>query len=322
MYLVTFQRWTAGIWTELQLVSVCGDEVVTWSVILILTRSVSQEKKDKVQRVSSVTQHIYLLNTRSSIQTLSHTFKNKNDFFVLFLALLKEQETAREGVETSRATGRIRTPYTASAPSHQRAPMFYSTYKSYSYFLQLFRRTNLKFSSQFHVFYKSSLFKSIPKTLFVPEEQLYTDSNKSARSAKVKQVKLVLNPVHTQTSCPLSSFSCVTQTTDSSSVQFSVKHLTCQTLLMLSSVWSQISFSFFVNIIITLRMMSVREKHMQRWITLHMMQTGCERDSQLIGGAGGCTGSTGTLGSCDLRFIYFLFNMLLETCLKSCFVIV
>lgn len=142
--------------------------------------------------MSSVTQHIYLLNTRSSIQTLWHTFKNKNYFFVLFLALLKEQETAREGVETSRATGRIRTPYTASAPSHQRAPMFYSTYKSYSYFLQLFRRTNLKFSSQFHVFYKSSLFKSIPKTLFVPEEQLYTDSNKSTRSAKVKQVKLVL----------------------------------------------------------------------------------------------------------------------------------
>lgn len=192
MYLVTFQRWTAGIWTELQLVSVCGDEVVTWSVILILTRSVSQEKKDKVQRVSLVTQHIYLLNSRSSIQTLSHTFKNKNDFFVLFLALLKGQETAREGVASSRATGRIRTPYTASAPSHQRAPMFYSTYKSYSYFLQLFRRTNLKFSSRFHVFYKSSLFKSIPKTLFVPEEQLYTDSNKLTRSVKVKQVKLVL----------------------------------------------------------------------------------------------------------------------------------
>lgn len=128
--------------------------------------------------MSSVTQQIYLLNTRNSIQTLWHTLKNKKDFFVLFLALLKGQETAREGVESSRATGRIRTPDTASALSHQRAPMLYSTYKSYSDFLPLFHRTNLKFSSQFHVFYKSSLFSSIPKTSFVPEEQPHTDSNK------------------------------------------------------------------------------------------------------------------------------------------------
>lgn len=138
MYLVTFQRWTAGIWTELQLVSVCGDEVVTWSVILILTRSVSQEKKDKVQRVSSVTQHIYLLNTRSSIQTLSHTFKNKNDFFVLFLALLKGQETAREGVASSRATGRV-----GSEPRTQ--PLHRAT-REHQCFIQLINHIHISFS--------------------------------------------------------------------------------------------------------------------------------------------------------------------------------
>lgn len=88
--------------------------------------------------VSSVTQHIYLLNTRSSIQTLSHTFKNKNDFFVLFLALLKGQETAREGVASSRATGRV-----GSEPRTQ--PLHRAT-REHQCFIQLINHIHISFS--------------------------------------------------------------------------------------------------------------------------------------------------------------------------------
>lgn len=100
--------------------------------------SVTGEEGQSPTCVVGNTTYLLIKHQKLNSNIMAHFKKKKKNFFVLFLALLKGQETAREGVASSRATGRV-----GSEPRTQ--PLHRAT-REHQCFIQLINHIHISFS--------------------------------------------------------------------------------------------------------------------------------------------------------------------------------